>query len=459
MEKSAAPQAQASARAYVASLDGYRAFGTLVVLMHHLPFIFLRTPFAYGWWVLQSFFVMSGFLLTMILLKEKEKGYPFGQYIKSFYLKRFYRIFPLYWAFLAFFGLLLLAFGVTKIPLFSGLMEEYKQNWAFLWTYTYNFKELINFKQGLNPNLSPFFSHLWSLSVEEQYYLMLPFMVFFLNREHLKMLVLGIIIASPLLRLATYLYFDQLAYQPQHAGYFNNDDFLKDSWVAVIILRSTWCQLDCLAFGMALALWDFKWIPSPKKAFWWLFLFFVAVVTINGIYTASKTDIHHLKELAILNPMLRKSLEIFPTAFLKFYVAVSEHINLIQNYQFVYMYTVVNSLSFLIVLSCIRNEPILNFFKREGMIYSGKITYGAYVFHYPLLMFIILGTLPLINKVQKLSFKATNLILGDYAGVVSSQLASEIFMLLIYLPLLYLLSHLSFKYFEMYFINLKAKVK
>jgi peptidoglycan/LPS O-acetylase OafA/YrhL len=172
-----------------------------------------------------------------------------------------------------------------------------------------------------------------------------------------------------------------------------------------------------------------------------------------------RQDIHHLQELAALNPMLRKSMEIFPTAFLKFYVAVSEHINLIQNYQFVYMYTVVNSLSFLIVLSCIRNQPILNFFRREGMIYSGKITYGAYVFHYPLLMFIILGTLPLISKAQKLSYKAANMFLGEYAGVVSSQLASEIFMLVVYLPLLYLLSHLSFKYFEMYFINLKAKVK
>lgn len=459
MENSPKAQAAPAAGGYLSSLDGYRAFGTFVVLMHHVPFIFIRTPFAYGWWVLQSFFVISGFLLTMILLKEKEKGFPFGHYLKNFYLKRFYRIFPLYWAFLALFGLILFIFGVTQVPLFSGLMQEYKQNWLFLWTYTYNFKELANFLQDLNCNLSPFFSHLWSLSVEEQFYLMLPFMVFFLSKDNLKRLVLAIIIGSPLLRLGTYFYFNHLAFTPEYAEYFSKDDFLKESWVAVIILRSTWCQLDCLAFGMALALWDFKWIVSPKKVFWWVFAGFVALVTINGIIIAAGTETAHIEAIAVHNPLLRKAMEIFPMAFLKFYLTVSEHINLTQNYQFVYMYSVVNTLSFLIVLSCIRNEPIMNFFKRESIVYSGKITYGAYVFHYPLLMFLILFTLPIMTKVQKLSNKAFTMFLGDYAGVAGSQLASEITMLIIYLPLLWILSHWSFKYFEMYFIKLKARVK
>jgi hypothetical protein len=74
-------------------------------------------------------------------------------------------------------------------------------------------------------------------------------------------------------------------------------------------------------------------------------------------------------------------------------------------------------------------------------------------------MFLILLTIPIMNKVQKLSFKAGNMLWGEHFGAVGSQLASEIAMLIIYLPLLYLLSHLSFKYFEMYFIKLKAKVK
>jgi|GEM_PF-928799 len=455
------PQAQAkpSTGSYIASLDGYRAFGTFVVLMHHVPFIFLRTPFAYGWWVLQSFFVISGFLLTMLLLKEKEKGYPFAKYIKDFYLKRFYRIFPLYWAFLGLIGLFLLIFGITQIPLLSGLLAEYKQNWVFLWTYTYNFKELANFLQNENPNLSPFLSHLWSLSVEEQFYLMLPFMVFFLSKQNLKRLVLAIIILSPLARLATYFYFNHLAYTPEYSAFFSNDDFMKDSWVAVIILRATWCQLDCLAFGMALALWDFKWIGDPKKWFWWAFLAFLIIVTANGIYIAGKVDTAHIIEISQHNPLLRKSMEIFPMWFVKFYTSISEHLILIQNYHFVYIYTVVNFLSFLIVLSCIRNRPFMNLMRHEKMIYTGKITYGAYLFHYPLLMMLIIFTIPIMTKVAKYSNKVFSMLFGDYIGIVGSQLSSEIFTLIIYLPLLWYLSKWSFEYFEMYFIKLKYKVR
>ena len=247
------PQAKPSTGKYISSLDGYRAFGTMVVVMHHVPFIFLRTPFAYGWWVLQSFFVISGFLLTMLLLKEKQKGYPFAKYLKEFYLKRFYRIFPLYWAFLAVLALIVFIFGVTKIPLISGLLGEYKHNWWLFWSYTYNYKELANVIQNVKPDFNPFLSHLWSLSVEEQFYLILPFLIFFFSKENLKKIVIGIIVLSPVARLASYVYLNHLAYTPEYSAYFSNDDFMKDSWISVIILRATWCQLDCLAFGMALA--------------------------------------------------------------------------------------------------------------------------------------------------------------------------------------------------------------
>lgn len=452
-------QAKPSTGGYVASLDGYRAFGTLVVVMHHVPFIFLRTPFAYGWWVLQSFFVISGFLLTMLLLKEKEKGYPFLRYIKEFYLKRFYRIFPLYWAFLAVLALIIFIFGITKIPLISGFLEEYKVNWLLFWTYTYNYKEIANFVQDIQPNFNPFLSHLWSLSVEEQFYIILPLLVFFLSKENLKKVVIGIIVLSPLARLATYFYFNHLAFTPEYSGYFRDNDFMKESWIAVIILRATWCQLDCLAFGMALALWKFEWIKDAKKWFWWSFLGFLIIVTANGIYTASHVDAGFLVEMAKVDPILRKSMEIFPIWFVKFYRSVSEHLVLIENYHFVYIYTIVNFLSFLIVMSCIRDKPFLNFMRNKTMVYTGKITYGAYLFHYPLLMIIILFTIPIMAKLNKLSSKAISMFMGDYVGLVGSQLFAEIVTLCIYLPLLWYISKWCFEYFEMYFIKLKYKVK
>jgi peptidoglycan/LPS O-acetylase OafA/YrhL len=426
---------------YLSSLDGYRGIGTWFVILHHVPFIFIRTPFGYFWWVLQSFFVLSGFLLTRILIKEKEKGYPFFKYAKTFLLRRFYRIFPLYWAFLAFFGILLLLFGITKIPLYADLMQEYKQNWIWLWTYTYNFKELINTLQGLNCNISPFFSHLWSLSVEEQFYVILPFLVYFLSMKNLKRVILAIIILSPLIRLGTYFIFHDLAFSAEYAEYFKDDDHLRESWLTVIILRSTWTNFDCFAFGMALAVWDFKWIKNPKVLFYWVFVIFVAIVTINGLVYARSIDL----EAMMANPYFpyKKAVEILPAAITKLYVALSDHHSLLINFQFVYMYTIVNTLSFLIVLSCIRDQPILNIFRNEKVIYTGKITYGVYLFHYPLLMFVILFLGPIFIKVNN----------------KFGQLPFELSMLAVYLPLLWILSHWSYKYFETYFMKLKDRVK
>lgn len=446
-------------RSFIASLDGYRTLGTLIVVMHHVPFVFFRTPFGYGWWVLQSFFVLSGFLLTMIQLKEKDKGYPLARFMKEYYLKRFYRIFPLYWTFLAVLSIIILAFGVTQIPLVSGLLEEYRDNWFLFWSYTYNYKEIVNFAQDLQPNFNPFLSHLWSLSVEEQFYLVLPLLVFFLNRESLKKVVLGIIILSPLIRLGTYLYFNHVAYLPENSAYFNDNDYMKDSWTAVIILRTTWCQMDCFAFGMALALWDFSWIKSAKKWFWWAFLGFVVLVTANGIVMAYQLETETLLAFSEQNPILRRTLEIFPIWFVKFYTSVSEHLILISNYHFVYIYTLVNFLSFLIVLSCMRNRPFLSFLSNDKMIETGKFTYGAYIFHYPLMMLITIFSIPFIVKLNKISTKGFTMIFGDYMGVLGSQLVAEIATAAIYLPLLWLISKWSYEYFEMIFIRLRYKMK
>jgi peptidoglycan/LPS O-acetylase OafA/YrhL len=97
--------------------------------------------------------------------------------------------------------------------------------------------------------------------------------------------------------------------------------------------------------------------------------------------------------------------------------------------------------------------------RNDKMVYSGKITYGAYLFHYPLLMMIILFTIPIMVKVNKWSFKAISMFSGDYIGLVGSQLTAEIFTLMIYLPALWFISKWSFEYFEMYFIKLKYKIK
>ena len=77
----------------IAGLDGLRAVAFLIVFFFHTR----NLPF--GWLGVQLFFVLSGFLITDILLRMKEK-LPRGDFFKKFYGRRFLRIFPLYYFYL-----------------------------------------------------------------------------------------------------------------------------------------------------------------------------------------------------------------------------------------------------------------------------------------------------------------------------------------------------------------------
>lgn len=147
-------------------LDGLRGIAILLVLMH--GFDVLNAPGGLwhgvdlaldaGWIGVQLFFVLSGFLITGILLDTQDSP----AYYRNFFVRRVLRIFPLYY------GVLLLAFVV--VPLLVALPAGYGEHQLWLWTYTENFTAPFG---GSNP----LFPHFWSLCVEEQFYLVWPLVV------------------------------------------------------------------------------------------------------------------------------------------------------------------------------------------------------------------------------------------------------------------------------------------
>jgi peptidoglycan/LPS O-acetylase OafA/YrhL len=125
--------------------------------------------------------VLSGFLITGILLDAK--GAP--HYFRNFYARRTLRIFPLYYLSLALFFLVL--------PLFPALDTEgfraVARNQAWLWTYTMNLYTSFNAAVGgKNPFAGDWVQtlHFWSLSVEEQFYLVWPAIVLMTTRRQLR---------------------------------------------------------------------------------------------------------------------------------------------------------------------------------------------------------------------------------------------------------------------------------
>jgi len=159
-------------------LDGVRGLSVLMIMLYHYHL------WEFLWVSVQLFFVLSGFLITRILMGQVEL--PLKEYLRSFYGRRMLRIFPLYYAFLLLFlGYLFL---INADP-------RYFENWPYLATYTYNFR--ISLLEG---ERLFFYSHLWSLAVEEQFYLLWPLVVYACPRRYWRHLFLAITLSGPLTR-------------------------------------------------------------------------------------------------------------------------------------------------------------------------------------------------------------------------------------------------------------------
>jgi peptidoglycan/LPS O-acetylase OafA/YrhL len=178
-------------------LDGIRGIALLAVMLSHgggryiLRTTFAAKLFAYamipGWSGVELFFVLSGFLITGILLKSKAAE----NYFSSFYARRFLRIFPIYYlvvtvgllaaTHLSWWNALLPVAGKTRIAYYF-----YAQNWPMFWPH----------HLFLDPNA---FGHFWSLAVEEQFYIVWPLVIWLLPENAILMLCgVGLVVALPL---------------------------------------------------------------------------------------------------------------------------------------------------------------------------------------------------------------------------------------------------------------------
>jgi peptidoglycan/LPS O-acetylase OafA/YrhL len=158
----------------IPQIDGLRAIAILMVFAAH----------AFGvplfWMGVDLFFVLSGYLITGILLRLKENRAAGGSYWKSFYFRRIRRILPPYIAFL------------LAVSLFFGT------HWGHIW-YCYVFFA-PNIPLAMGTVTVAGMGPLWSLGVEEQFYFAWPWLVLACSKEGLRRVALGIIVVSPLLR-------------------------------------------------------------------------------------------------------------------------------------------------------------------------------------------------------------------------------------------------------------------
>lgn len=196
-------------------LDTIRALAVLLVLYQHTmrpQFILTGDAGAIG---VQLFFVLSGFLITGILLDARADAaatrVPLSGVLGRFYIRRFLRIFPLYYALIA----------------VAWILGEPGVRQYVLWLVTYSTNFLMASVGGNIGMPTPF----WSLAVEEQFYLFWPFVALFVPTRRLPWVLVGMIVLSIGSRFVI-----ALSGAPGHT-----------------ITMPTWSALDGLAIGGLLA--------------------------------------------------------------------------------------------------------------------------------------------------------------------------------------------------------------
>lgn len=230
------PLNSASENGRISYLDGMRGFGILAVLYYHfcLPHSeMLHKALRLGptvtfFTVMDMFFVISGFLIGGILLDNKKSS----NYYHVFYVRRILRIFPLYYGLIFIYAVI----AVLKLyhPLHVSWMFKDPLPFAPFLCYLQNFWMLIRNSGRLG---APFLSPTWSLSVEEQFYFITPFLIKRTGKA-LPWVLTGLILTAPAVR--TFLFLKITHSYHENAG------------VAAALLPSRW---DGFFLGILGALW------------------------------------------------------------------------------------------------------------------------------------------------------------------------------------------------------------
>lgn len=286
---------------YYDLLDGLRAYAVLGVLISHWVFVPAVQSMGLGFLGVNLFFVISGFLITEILMKDIQEGRTNGAILKKFYWRRTLRIFPIYY--IACIILLLLNY------------EDSKQVFWYNVSYTTN---IYNYISG---NITEGYSHIWSLCVEEQFYLFWPLILLLGNKHARNVIILFIIIS-----LATRAWFWYS--KPHNYDIFN--------------YRMTPACLDVFGLGAILAYIKTKHEEKLQLylKMWWLPLSCFIIYCINAYY------LHH----PVINEIFNR--------FLVGVISV-----------------------FLIGWAIYRHKYIQPLLRHSWLKYIGRISYGVYLYH------------------------------------------------------------------------------
>lgn len=354
------------------NLDILRFIAFFAVFISHIPFGIDNKLFQFyvhqGRVGVDLFFVISGFLITYLLLKEKELFSNVNLY--NFFVRRSLRIYPLY------FGILLIL-TVFSLLFVNSTNFVIPKSWGLYYIFMGNFDRVFNDAATLNQ--FPGSGVLWSISVEEQFYVFIPLLIFFINKYRLFLFSLLF------LHFVTYLY-----------KFWVINTYTDFNLAYRTLYFHSICQFSLISLGCILAyIAYFQRDLTERLA---NFLTTSKIILLTFFFFFINFFIFKLGNVYFETTIATESFG-FIFALIIIYVCFNKKANSESQ------------------------NPII-----KSLNHLGKISYGLYIYHVPCLLIL------------------------EFLGV-----SSPVILFISGLLLTILVSHISYKYFEAFFIKFKEK--
>lgn len=316
-------------------IDGMRAVAMTMVIAQHCGIL----PF--GWTGVWLFFLISGYVITRNFLNSTEPlNGPFHEYYQ-FMRRRFFRIVPVYVFFIGVFSIVCVAYGYP----------ENLKILPYLLTFTYNWQMIFDWANL--ETAMPAMQHLWTISVEEQFYVFYPLLFLFMPARWYKASLWILIGLGPIIRALFYVWLER-----------HNPD---PKWIALGGYMASFAQFDAFLLGALIANFEKHLINNPK-------------------FVKNLSLITFIASMAYFLAYVLVNRNTGATGMAQFYNIVSgvvvgqgrEHI----------VYIVVDMVAATVLIHGIIGSQITKIFAHPILSYVGRISYGGYLYHGLVLWFV-----------------------------------------------------------------------
>jgi len=318
------------ARTRVLEIDGLRAIAMTMVIAQHCGLL----PF--GWMGVWLFYAISGYVITRGFVAEEKVEQDIRRRYAHFMLRRFFRIVPIYFIYI-----------IINIVLLSALSQsEPLQDFPYLASFTFNWQMIFGYVPGSGAGAWSAFGHLWTLSVEEQFYLLFSIIALVVPVHSRLPITVFFIISGPIIR-----YFYSSVITP-----INPDS----GWAAFAVYASSICHFDAFLLGSLIARVEPKLHGNHRlsDAAW------VVAMICGLVYVAAYLNINR---------------EAGATGISAFRNIISGII--FGQHREVLLYLIVNLFMGAVLIHAVLRRPLSGLLSSRLLVWVGSISYGGYLFH------------------------------------------------------------------------------